>query len=208
MGGSVAHMEAPPEFVPSARAFARLRSSGVLRPRSRPRLERRRTHEQGFLILVITAVALAAPAAASAATKTVTMGVTPKQGKVITATAEPDANQFFPGTVKSTRGTRSSSCRTGSTTRTSPRRRKGSSARRFRRRRVRSGRRRWGAFWFGLPTLGLNPALLKSKFGKTVKYTGEKAVNSGLPLANRPKPFKVRFPKAGSSTTSATCTPG
>ena len=65
------------------------------------------------------------------------------------------------------------------------------------------------AFWFnGQPALGINPLLLKSNFGKTLKYTGAKAVNSGLPLANRPKPFKVRFPRAGKFTYFCSVHPG
>ena len=154
---------------------------------------------RGFLILVITAVALAAPAAAGAATKTVTMGVTPKQGKVMQQQLSSDANQFFPGTV---------TVHTGDTVKFLPYGfhnadfpKSGGDARPL----VVPGAAASGQvdaagvpFWFnGLPTLGLNPALLKSNFGKTVKYTGAKAVNSGLPLANRPKPFKVRFPEAG-----------
>ena len=151
------------------------------------------------VIVLITVVALAAPAAAGAATKTVTMGMTPKQGKVMQQQLSSDANQFFPGTV---------TVHTGDTVKFLPYGfhnadfpKSGGDARPL----VVPGAAASGQvdaagvpFWFnGLPTLGLNPALLKSNFGKTVKYTGAKAVNSGLPLANKPKPFKVRFPEAG-----------
>jgi plastocyanin len=151
------------------------------------------------VIVLITVVALAAPAAAGAATKSVTMGMTPKQGKVLQQQLSSEANQFFPGTV---------TVHTGDTVKFLPYGfhnadfpKGGGDARPL----VVPGAAASGQvdaagapFWFnGLPTLGLNPALLQSNFGKTVKYTGAKAVNSGLPLANRPKPFKVRFPQAG-----------
>ena len=57
------------------------------------------------------------------------------------------------------------------------------------------------AFWFnGQPMFGFNAALLKGIFGKRVAYTGAKRVESGLPLSQRPKPFTVKFTKAGSYT--------
>jgi plastocyanin len=53
-------------------------------------------------------------------------------------------------------------------------------------------------FWFnGQDQLGFTPALLKSAFGKKLTYSGKKRVESGLPLANKPKPVKVKFSKAG-----------
>jgi plastocyanin len=53
-------------------------------------------------------------------------------------------------------------------------------------------------FWFnGQRTVGLNPVLLPSAFGKSRSYTGAKQVLSGLPLAQRPKPMTVRFTRAG-----------
>jgi plastocyanin len=56
-------------------------------------------------------------------------------------------------------------------------------------------------FWFnGLPALGFNPALLKSKLGKHVSYNGTKAVESGLPLSAKPKAMVVKFTKAGKYT--------
>jgi plastocyanin len=152
-----------------------------------------------FVIVLSLAVALALPAAAGAATKTVTMGATPKQAKVLQRQLSSDANQFFRSTV---------TIRAGDAVRFIP----------FGFHNVdfpeRGGDRQPLAvpgaaasgqldaagvpFWFnGQPTLGLNPVLLQSNFGKTLRYTGEKAVNSGLPLADRPKPMKVRFPRRG-----------
>jgi plastocyanin len=49
---------------------------------------------------------------------------------------------------------------------------------------------------------------MKSNFGKTVIYTGAKAVGSGLPLADKPKPFTVRFTKRGSFTYYCSVHPG
>jgi plastocyanin len=154
---------------------------------------------RGFLILVITAVALAAPAAAGAATKTVTMGVTPQQGKVMQQQLSSDANQFFPRTATVHAGDSVRFLPFGFHNADFPKR--GGDALPL----VVPGAPTSGLvdaagapFWFdGQPGVGLNPALLDSNFGKTLRYTGAKAVNSGLPLADRPKPFKVRFPKAG-----------
>ena len=53
-------------------------------------------------------------------------------------------------------------------------------------------------FWFnGQPQLGFNRQLLTSAFGKERNYDGSKAVLSGLPLAQRPKPMTVKFNKGG-----------
>jgi plastocyanin len=55
-------------------------------------------------------------------------------------------------------------------------------------------------YWFnGQPNMGFTSSLLTSSFGKTVTYTGAKAVNSGLPLGP-PKPFTVKFTKTGTYT--------
>ena len=53
-------------------------------------------------------------------------------------------------------------------------------------------------FWFnGQAALGFNRLLLTSAFGKSRNYDGSKAVLSGLPLAQRPKPMTVKFNKTG-----------
>jgi plastocyanin len=53
-------------------------------------------------------------------------------------------------------------------------------------------------FWFnGADELGFNPVALSSNlFGKTRTYKG-KRIESGLPLAPKPKPLTVKFPKKG-----------
>jgi plastocyanin len=55
------------------------------------------------------------------------------------------------------------------------------------------------AFWFnGQPQIGPNPAIFASAgFGKSFSYNGAKGIESGLP-AEKPKPMKVKFTKAGS----------
>jgi plastocyanin len=57
-------------------------------------------------------------------------------------------------------------------------------------------------FWFnGQPILGFTPALgPPGSFGKKLTYTGAKRIESGLPFAEHPKAFTVKFTKAGSYT--------
>ncbi len=57
-------------------------------------------------------------------------------------------------------------------------------------------------FWFnGQPNIGFNPALVTSSgFGKKFSYNGKKGVQSGLPLAAKPKPMTVTFKKKGKFT--------
>lgn len=53
-------------------------------------------------------------------------------------------------------------------------------------------------FWHaGRPVLGFAPQMVKLNFGRTFTYTGAKGVNSGLPLADKPKPMVVKFAKPG-----------
>jgi plastocyanin len=56
-------------------------------------------------------------------------------------------------------------------------------------------------FWFnGLDDIQFTAAVVKSGFGKKFTYTGKTTVQSGLPLADKPKPMTVKFPKVGSFT--------
>jgi plastocyanin len=57
-------------------------------------------------------------------------------------------------------------------------------------------------FWFnGQPQLGFTPALgPPGLYGKKATYTGAKRVESGLPFAEKPKAFTVKFTKSGSYT--------
>jgi len=64
-------------------------------------------------------------------------------------------------------------------------------------------------FWFnGQPDLQFTPAMVNPQFGKSVKYRGTKRVESGLPLAAKPKPLKVTFAKKGSFTYFCDVHPG
>jgi plastocyanin len=65
-------------------------------------------------------------------------------------------------------------------------------------------------FWFnGQANLQFNvPALLPKGFGKTFTYNGTKGVQSGLPLAAKPKPVTVKFTKAGTFTYYCDVHPG
>lgn len=152
-----------------------------------------------FLVVLSLAVVLAAPAAAGAATKTVTMGATPKQAKVLQRQLSSDANQFFRSTVTINAGDAVRFIPFGFHTVDFPKR-GGDAQPLFVPGAPASGQldAAGAPFWFnGQPTFGFNPVLLQSNFGKTLRYTGAKAVNSGLPLANKPKPMKVRFPRRG-----------
>ncbi len=57
-------------------------------------------------------------------------------------------------------------------------------------------------FWFNgaVPSVGFNPEVVVGALGKKVTYTGAKAIQSGLPLAAKPKPMTVKFSKAGTYT--------
>lgn len=163
------------------------------------------------LVIVLSLIAaLAVPAAAGAATKSVTMGLPPKAAKQLQDRLGSDANQFFRKTV---------TIRAGDAVRFLPfgfhnvdfPKRGGDVAPLIVPGEATSGQNdaAGAPFWFnGRPGLVLNPRLLRSGFGKTFRYTGAKAVNSGLPLANRPKPMTVRFPRTGSFNYFCTVHPG
>lgn len=57
-------------------------------------------------------------------------------------------------------------------------------------------------FWFnGQDQLGFTPSLFPpGLYGKHVSYNGSKAIVSGLPLADKLKPFTVKFKKTGKFT--------
>jgi plastocyanin len=161
-------------------------------------------------IALVVTVALAAPTAAGAATKTVTMGPTPKQGRVLQQQLSSDANQFFRSTV---------TIRAGDAVRFVPfgfhnvdfPRRGGDPLPLVAPGAPTSGQvdAAGAPFWFnGQPGIGFNPALARSNFGKTLRYTGARAINSGLPLEARPKPMTVRFPRTGNFTYFCDVHPG
>ena len=163
-----------------------------------------------LVIALIAAVALAVPGAAGAATKTVTMGATPKQARVLQQQLSSDANQFFRSTVTIHAGDAVRFAPFGFHNVDFPKR--GGDPLPL----VVPGAPTSGQvdaagapFWFnGQPGVGFNPALTRSNFGKTLSYTGARAVNSGLPLAAKPKPMTVRFPRAGTFTYFCDVHPG
>ena len=65
-------------------------------------------------------------------------------------------------------------------------------------------------FWFnGQPNFQFNlPALAPVGFGKSFSYSGAKGVQSGLPVAPKPKPVTVKFTKTGSFTYYCDIHPG
>lgn len=66
-------------------------------------------------------------------------------------------------------------------------------------------------FWFNdtVPNVGFNPSLVTTQlYGKSASYNGTKAVVSGLPLADKPKPVLVKFTKTGSYTYFCDIHPG
>jgi plastocyanin len=65
-------------------------------------------------------------------------------------------------------------------------------------------------FWFnGQQNVGFNPLLgPPGLFGKSATYTGAKRIESGLPLAAKPKSFTVKFTKTGSFTYYCDVHPG
>lgn len=64
-------------------------------------------------------------------------------------------------------------------------------------------------FWFnGQPVLGFNPELLDMKWGTSTSFDGSEARGSGLPLADKPGPFTVKFTKKGRFTFLCDVHPG
>jgi plastocyanin len=146
--------------------------------------------------------ALAVPALAQAATKVVDMG-TPLSSQKAFQSAGGDVNDFFPHGVTIHAGDKVKFVPTGFHSVDIPARGSGQLALI-----TPTGAKVAGSndaagqpFWFnGQDVVGFNSALLAGKFGKSLKYTGAKRVESGLPLAPKNKPVTVRFTKAGNYT--------
>lgn len=151
---------------------------------------------------VAAALALAVPAAAQAAVKPVSMGPPPATAKTLQRTYLSDANAFFPSSIR---------IRAGDSVRFVPRGfhtvhilgRSGRPTAPF----VPTGKTVTGVndelgvpFWFnGQPEIGANPQLFGpgGQLGKTVVTNGTKEIQSGAPLADKPKPMVVRFTRSG-----------
>jgi plastocyanin len=145
------------------------------------------------------AAVMAVPATAGAATKEVDMGLNPRAAKAIEKTGA-DSNNFYPRNVSIHVGDSVAFSPYGFHNVDLPK--KGDEPIPL----IVPGAPAAGIldaagapFWFNgqLPTLGFNPTLLKPGFGKRVRFSGAAAVNSGLPLQERPKPFRVKFTKKG-----------
>jgi plastocyanin len=64
-------------------------------------------------------------------------------------------------------------------------------------------------FWFnGQANLQFNPAVLVDNFGKSFTRQGNKRIESGLPLAQAPKPITVKFKRKGTFTYFCDIHPG
>jgi len=143
-------------------------------------------------------VVLAVPSAAQAATKTVFMGTPPASQKAFEK-ADSEVNAYFPNTISVRVGDSVAFAPVGFHTVDLPAK-GGKPINPI----APTGKKATGIkdaagvpFWFNdQPLVGFNPVLFRANFGKTVIH-GAKGANSGLPLARRPKPFKVRFSKAG-----------
>jgi plastocyanin len=141
-----------------------------------------------------------APAAAQAKTKTVDMGTPRTAQKTLGDTYRSDANDYFPHSVAINVGDSVKFNPSGFHTVDLPG--KGAPLPFIGTGGPVSGPLGLDAlgapFWFnGQPVLSFNPALLKPLFGKSASYNGNKRVNSGLPLQERPKPMTVKFTKKG-----------
>jgi plastocyanin len=150
-------------------------------------------------VVVVLAVV---PAGASAATKTVNMGTPISAQKALQKTGA-DANDFFPHGVTIHAGDSIKFNPTGFHDVNFPKK-GGKPIGLLAPAGTTSGvvDAAGAAFWFnGQPQLGFSPALgPPGLFGKKATYTGAKALESGLPLTEKPKSFTVKFPKTGSYT--------
>ena len=169
------------------------------------------THSKLAALAGGLALALSAPAGAQAAAKQVYMGTPPSVQKTFNQTYGIDVNDFFPHGITVHVGDSVSFIPVGFHTVNIPA--KGGAALPLI---VPNGQKVAGAndaggnaFWFnGQDQLGFNPQLFPTLFGKTAGYDGKKAVESGLPLTNNPKPMKVKFTKKGTFTYFCDIHPG
>jgi plastocyanin len=148
-------------------------------------------------------VLVVVPAGASAATKTVNMGIPPASAKKFRPTGS-EVNAFFPSATTIHAGDSVRFLAVGFHNLDLPK--KGGKPTPLI---APTGQAIAGAndaagaaFWFdGQQNLQFNlPALAPVGFGKKFTYTGAKGVQSGLPVANKPKPVTVKFAKTGSFT--------
>ncbi len=169
-----------------------------------------RTSRSWITACVTTAIAvLAIPVAAQAATKTVSLGTTAAAQKALQKYGA-DSNDFFPHGITIHVGDSVKFQPSGFHTVDLPK--KGGT---FLPVFTPNGKVSGSAdaagapFWFnGQDALGFNPALIPGLYGKKVTYDGSKTIESGLPLANKPKPILVTFRKTGKFTYYCDVHPG
>lgn len=154
--------------------------------------------------------ALAVPGAASAATKSVTAGPPLKKAPA-GVPKDGDLNQFFPSSVRIHAGDSVKWTMAGFHVVTFPK--KGDAppplavpdatkpATGFN---DAAGQ----SFWFNGQGTPIVPSLVALGTGSGKAYTGAAAVASGVPAGEKPKPFVVKFPKAGTFTYYCTIHPG
>ncbi|HEX6023364.1 MAG TPA: hypothetical protein VFZ00_15315, partial [Solirubrobacter sp.] len=160
--------------------------------------------------VLAVAAGLALPAAAHAKTKTVLMGAPPATAKKLGE--QTTTNAFFPSKVTIAAGDSVKFAPAGFHTLNIPPKGGPAILPIFAPNgtKVEGSNDAAGApFWFnGQPALGFNPLLVQMGYGKTFTYSGKKQVQSGLPLAQKPKPMTVKFTKTGSFTYFCSLHPG
>jgi plastocyanin len=167
------------------------------------------SHRTKAAIAAVIAV-LVIPASASAATRSVDMGTPPNASKSLQKLGA-DANAFFPSTTTVHVGDSVRFLPVGFHNLDLPKP-GGKTVPLFAPKGALSGLvdAAGAPFWFnGQPNVQFNfPALAPVGFGKTFTYSGAKGVQSGLPVAAKPKPVTVKFTKAGSFTYYCDIHPG
>lgn len=161
-------------------------------------------------IAVVTGCALV-PATASAATRTVFVGTPPSIVKTLNEKYSADANAFFPSSLTIHVNDTVAFAPVGFHDVDVPAKGGKAVAAIGPTGKTLAGEKDAAGvdFWFnGQPQLGFTAPMLAMQFGKTVTYNGSKAVISGLPLSDKPKPFNVKFTKKGTFTYYCDLHPG
>jgi plastocyanin len=167
-------------------------------------------HVRRIAVPAIAVAVLAVPPAAQAATKTVDMGVPVKQQKAF-QTRGTDVNDFFPHGVTVHVGDSVRFVPTGFHSVDIPARHGHPLPLLIPGPPVSGSLDAAGSpFWFnGQPSIGFNPAVAAATgLGKRFTYTGAKAILSGLPVSEHPKPMLVKFRKRGTYTYFCNVHPG
>lgn len=154
--------------------------------------------QRNLVVAATAAAVLGVPTMAHASTQTVYMGTPPSAQKVFQKSGV-DANQFFPSAVKVHIGDTVKFAPVGFHNVDFPAAGQKPQALLAPAGTVSGASDAAGnPFWFnGQAALGFAPPLLKSGFGKRFTVPSAAGVQSGLPLANKPKPMSVKFTKAG-----------